>query len=105
MTNDECAHIISHEFCDIPRETVSVIRASLRFSYLSPIRTFFITPKQIRDRLIFAQSKIAHPRDCGSVIFTDESYFRLGEDNKALWRKRGETAPDIEMQIVKFPKI
>jgi hypothetical protein len=81
-----------------------VIRLGLGFSYLPPVHTFFLTPKQIRDRLDFAQKEIAHPRDWTSVIFTDESYFWLGEDNRALWRKRGEKSPDIEIQSVKFPK-
>jgi transposase len=104
MTNDECAHIISQELCAVSREAVRVIRSSLGFSYLPPIRTFFLTPRQIRDRLAFAQRDLAHPREWGSVIFTDESYFWLGEDNRALWRKRGERGPDIELQTVKFPK-
>jgi transposase len=104
MTNDECAAIISAEMVPVSRESIRRIRLNLGFSYLPPIHTFFLTPTQIQNRLRFAQREIAQPRDWGSVIFTDESYFWLGEDNRALWRKRGERGPDVEMQTVKFPK-
>jgi hypothetical protein len=63
-----------------------------------------LTEIQKQNRLAFAQRELENPRDWSRVLFTDESYFWLGEDRRFLWRRLGERGPDVELQTMKFGK-
>lgn len=102
MTNAMIARIISTEIRQISAETVRRIREELGFRYLPPVRTFFLTDVQRLRRVAFAEEELRNWRDWTRVVFTDESYFWLGDDHRYLWRKRGETGSDIELRTKKF---
>jgi hypothetical protein len=63
-----------------------------------------LTGIQKQNRLAFAQREFENPRDWSRVLFTNESYFWLGEDRRFLWRRSGERGPHVELQTMKFGK-
>jgi transposase len=105
MSNEFIAIVISAEFhISISSETVRKARKDLGFKFKFPIHTFDLTDVQRENRLKFAQSELANWRDWSKVVFTDESYFCLGEDYRRLWRRPGERCKDICMHTKKFPQ-
>jgi hypothetical protein len=106
ITNKEIALIVSAEFWTVSREFVRHVRLDLGFKYEPPIHTFLLTPLQKANRYQWVRHEIARepPRDWGQVLFTDESYVWLGDDHRWLWRRRGETGPDVEVATPKFRK-
>jgi hypothetical protein len=73
-----------------------------------PIHTFALTARQRENRLQFANHELqetrAGRRDWTKVVFSDESYFCLGEDWRRLWRKPGEKHSDVCVHTKKFAK-
>lgn len=107
--NQFIANIISEEFSSrVSDETVRKARKKLGFKFEFPIHTFDLTPRQKQNRFAFAQRELAATRaatrDWAKVVFTDESYFCLGEDWRRLWRKPGEKGPDVSVRTKKFPQ-
>jgi hypothetical protein len=88
----------------VSASTVSIIRHNLGFRFLPPVHTFLLTDLQKLNRKTFAEYHLTVGTDWKNVIFTDESYFWLGDDNRALYRRRGERGPDIEWRTPKFQK-
>lgn len=105
-TNAFIANAVSEEFSpvSISEETVRKARKQLGFKFEHPIHTFDLSPVQRENRLKFAQRELEARRNWNKVIFTDESYFCLGEDWRRLWRIPGETGPDVSVRTRKFPK-
>jgi hypothetical protein len=101
MSNEQIATIISLEFESMSPETIRKIRIDLGFQYKPPIHTFFLTDVQKANRRAFAQQELEHPRDWSRVLFSDETYIWLGDDNRWLWRQPGERGPDVERRTKK----
>jgi transposase len=102
MTNAHVAAIISAELGPIGEESVRKIRKHLGIEFLLLVRTFYRSEQQIENRLNRALKELENPRDWGKVLLPDECYVRLGEDNRPIWRRRGETGPDVEIRTKKF---
>ena len=47
---------------------------------------------------------MAKGTDFNKVIFTDESWFELGPDNRWLWRRKGDYSPSVCAMHQKFPQ-
>jgi hypothetical protein len=82
--------------------TIFRIRHNLGFIFLPPIATFSLNIAQIARRLQFAQYHLTEGTDWSRPIFTDESSFVLG-DRRWIWRRRGETGPEVSSARVKYP--
>jgi hypothetical protein len=57
---------------------------------------------QIARRLQFTQYHLTEGTDWSKTLFTDESSFVLG-DRRWIWRRRGETGPEVSSARVKYP--
>jgi hypothetical protein len=104
MSCGTISNIIAEEFYPISVGSVSKIRRNLGFEFLFPMRTFFLTDIQKANRLQWClkERDLTRRRDWNKVIFTDESYFWLGEDNRRLWRRPGEKWQDVRIATKKF---
>ena len=78
------------------------VRQRLRFRYRPPMRIQSLTAGQIRDRVSFCQA-ILH-RDLPPIVFSDESQFCLGPDNRWCYIRRGEWGDSVVSQETKFAK-
>jgi transposase len=105
MPDQFVASVISAEFhISISGESVRKARKDLGFKFKFPIHTFDLTDTQRANRLKFAQTELENWRDWNKVVFTDESYFCLGEDYRRLWRRKGERCKEVCMRTKKFPR-
>jgi transposase len=103
ITNGTIQGTILGEFhVMISQSTITKYRKELGFKFGPPITTFFLTETQVEARLKWAQKEIVHQRDWDRVLFTDESYFVLGEDHRYLWRRPGECGPDVQAPKKKY---
>lgn len=80
------------------------IKHDAGFKYLPPLHTFFTTEEQRQNRVAFCKYHIENQTNFDNVLFTDESSFELTASHKWLWRRRGETSPDVQCATKKFPK-
>lgn len=106
MSNEELANICnsSNQFPKISKSTVQTIRKKLGFKLLPPIRTFYLTEEQKIARVFFCRKHLFEKTKWDNVLFTDESYFWLGDDHRPLYRRRGEICDEIKICEKKFPE-
>lgn len=74
------------------------------FKYLRPLYKFFTNEKQIQNRVTFCKHYIEKQTNFDNLLFTGESSFKLTASHKWLWRRRGETLPDVQCATKKVPK-
>ena len=126
LTSEVLAHIHSMIFADahitlqkmqkgiaerfqiaVSLTTVARGCATMKYQYKPPKHKQMLTPKQIADRVSFAYTLItmyySNDIELGSIIFSDESRFVLGDDKRWVWRRRGEYNPTSYKQTEKFP--
>lgn len=106
MSNEQVSKIIKDnpKFENVSATLVRQIRQELGYKFLPPIRTFILTQQQKVARLNFCLKHIQEKTNWDNVLFTDESYFWLGEDYRPLYRKRGEHCREVEVHEKKFPE-
>lgn len=75
---------------DVSDSTVRNCRHKYAFKHGPRIRSLFLSPKNIADRLIFSNWFITHRFNHRKLIFSDESWFELGALNHYVWRIEGE---------------
>jgi hypothetical protein len=92
----------SSDQLSISSTTIFRIRRNLGFNFLPPIATFSLNIAQIVRRLQFAQHHLTEGTDWSKTLFTDESSFILG-DRRWIWRRRGETGPEVSSARAKYP--
>ena len=97
MSDKTIASIISENpnLRPISSFLVNSVRHDLKFNFIPPIHTFLTTKVQRKVRVEFCQHHIENETDRSSVIFTDESSFELDSSSRWIWRRRGESSPDI----------
>ena len=93
----------------ISLSTVSRGCKKLNYHYKPPKHKQALTPKQIADRVSFAYTLItmyySNEIDLGSIVFSDESRFVLGDDKRWVWRRHGEDNPTAYKQTDKFVSV
>ena len=106
MSDKTIASIISENpnLRPISSFLVNSVRHDLKFNFLPPIHTFLTTEVQRKARVEFCQHHVENQTDWNSVIFTDESSFELDSSSRWIWRRRGESSPDIFHATNKFNK-
>lgn len=79
----------------------------MNYQYKPPKHKQILTPKQISYRVSFAYTLItmyySNDIDLGSIVFSDESRFVLGDDKRWVWRRHGEDNPTAYKQTEKYP--
>ena len=100
------SNIISENpsFPSISHQTVANVKHKYGFDFLPPKHTFYLTDQQRQDRITFANYHLNANTDWSSVLFTDESMFVLDSNRRWLWRRRGETDPDVYYATHKYNK-
>lgn len=77
-------------------------RQLLRFRYRPPMRIQALTAGQIRDRVSFCEAILR--RDLPPIVFSDESRFCEGPDNRWCYIRRGEWGESVFSGATKFSK-
>ena len=77
----------------LTRKWVDHIRAEFRFRFRHRINTFVLTDQHKATRLAFANQHANTNWD--NVLFTDESYFEIGNSGQMVWRRAGDTRPEV----------
>ena len=77
-------------------------RQMLHFNYKPPKTRQHLTLPQKEKRVNFANSMLLSDFDFSRIIFSDESRFCLGPDNKMRWYRRGESTPDCFEESDKY---
>ena len=100
------SNIISENpsFPSISHQTVANVKHKYGFDFLPPKHSFYLTDQQRQDRITFANYHLNANTDWSSVLFTDESMFVLDSNRRWLWRRRGETDPDVYYATHKYNK-
>lgn len=105
MPANQIANIISeNNNVSISPSLVYSIKHQEGFKYLPPVNTFFTTETQRENRIKFCEYHLNNQTDFDNFLFTDESSFELSASHRWLWRRRGETSPDVQCSTSKFPK-
>lgn len=92
------------QFEPISPTLVNTIRHELNFNFLPPIHTFATTEIQRKARIDFCKYHINNQTNWDNVLFTDESSFELDSSGRWIWRRRGESSPDIFHATNKYNK-
>lgn len=87
----------------ISRATVNRIEHLLRFHFLPPKIRQNLTETQMMKRILFCRRVLIDEISGDEIVFTDESRFVLGTDNRWVWRRRGEDIDEIYEEKDKFP--
>ncbi|OHT00141.1 hypothetical protein TRFO_33269 [Tritrichomonas foetus] len=93
--------LVSNQFHHISIGTLHSIRNSLRFRYRPPKQKQMLTELQKFKRVSFAYSMIKNEL-CRNIVFSDESRFSLGPDNRWDYRRYGDEHPAIFAERQKF---
>ena len=75
----------------------------LNFKFLPPKVKQNLTQRQMQKRILFARRVLIDGITGDQIVFTDESRFVLGTDNRWVWRRRGEDIDEIYEKRDKFP--
>jgi hypothetical protein len=104
MTNRDIEQILCEQSIlpQVSSSTIASIREKLGFQFLPPIHTFYLTEKQKSAQFKFATDHLHDNWD--EALFTDESFFWLGDDSRRLYRRRGEFSEDVQFKTPKFQK-
>jgi hypothetical protein len=79
-------------------------RITSGFSYLSPIRSVFLTTEAIQKRIHWCQERLNEGTDWTRIVFSDESIFELSDNCKRLWRRPGEVGDDVRAHKKAHPQ-
>lgn len=105
MPTNQIVNIISqNNNVSISPSLVYSIKHQVSFNYFPPVHTFFTTETQIENRIRFCENHLNNQTNFDSFLFTDESSFELSASHRWLWRRRGETSPDVQYATSKHPK-
>lgn len=106
-SNKDLATMLVQNFVDIDHcseKTVGRYRKALGFNYKAPLFAPAMTPVAKTKRVAWCQKHLQNGTDFGKVVFSDESWFELGPDNRWLWRKNGDYREEVCAVHAKFPK-
>ena len=89
---------------EISRATINRVERTLRFRYLPMKSRPKLKIHQIEKRILFARQILKEGITGDRIIFSDESRFVRGTDNRWVWRRRGENVDEIYSETDKYPE-
>lgn len=102
LSNAELSKMIeSHFNVSVSHKTIANARTNLGYKYRPPMKIQELTNEQKEQRLQFAQFAKTNLLN-EKIIFSDESRFSKGPDNRWVYVKRGKWSESAMMQSTKF---
>lgn len=106
-THSKLKRVLLENHIDLSIGSINMAIHQMRFLYKPPKVKQLLTEVQKQRRLTFAYSMLLSSGrqeiDLKKIIFSDESRFCKGPDNRYLWRKYGESSDDLFQVKEKFP--
>lgn len=105
LSDARIAQIVSKNLeIQISRSTINRVEHILNFHFQPPKIKQNLTQPQIQKRILFSRRVLIDKISGDDIIFSDESRFVLGTDNRWVWRRRGEEIDEIYEKRDKFPE-
>lgn len=87
---------------NISSSTINRLRGEIGFFFLPPLSEPKLSELQKQKRMNFCSTILLHRDDLPFIGFSDESRFCLGNDNRWVWRIRGQYNPETVVSHSKF---
>lgn len=108
VTHGKIQKILMEHHIDLSIGSINLAVHQLRYFYKPPKVKQLLTALQKQKRVSFAYSMLMaadrNDIDFKKLVFSDESRFAKGPDNRYLWRRYGDTSDDIYQEKEKFPE-
>ena len=105
MSDSELAHLLVETFEDLNHcghSTVATARKSLEYQYGPPRHSVYLSQSAKNKRVEWCQYHLQQGTSFDNVVFSDESWFKLGPDNRWMHIKKGDYSPDVCAPHKKF---